>query len=110
MHVLLLSSLLSPEIKHKTRLSVLKYAHIESQHGSGVASKCVLVVLLMWISPRATFSSLFYLSSASPSAGVSNIEIRNITVHGEQGEKHTRQQGDQISATRMHKITSNLQC
>lgn len=80
---------------------------------------CLLVVfVLVRISTEPPFSSappplslalsLFYLSSASPSAGVSNIEIRNITVRGEQrGGKHSATR-DKISAKRMHKILNLL--
>lgn len=51
--------------------------------------------------------SLSHLSSASPSAGVSNIEIRKITMHGEKMYSATR---DKISAKRMHKILTHLPC
>lgn len=70
---------------------------------------CLLVVFVMWISPEPHFFfslSLFYLSSASPSAGVSNIEIRKITMH-EETYSATR---DKISAKRMHKILTHLRC
>lgn len=51
--------------------------------------------------------SLSHLSSASPSASVSNIEIRKITMHGEKMYSATR---DKISAKRMHKILTHLPC
>lgn len=55
---------------------------------------------------RATLF-LSHLSSASPSAGVSNIEIRKITMHGEKMYSAT---GDKISAKRMHEILTHLPC
>lgn len=64
-------------------------------------------VFVLWISPEPPFFSLSHLSSASPSAGVSNIEIRKITMHGEKMYSATR---DKISAKRMHKILTHLPC
>lgn len=52
---------------------------------------------------------LSHLSSASPSAGVSNIEIRKITMHGKK-KKCTRQQGIKLAQKRMHKILTHLRC
>lgn len=64
---------------------------------------------MLWISPEPPLFSLplSHLSSASPSASVSNIEIRKITMHGEKMHSATR---DKISAKRMHKIPTHLPC
>lgn len=79
----------------------------KTQHGSGVLRSikmCSLVLFVMWISPEPPSFLFFFfflsppprscLSSASPSAGVSNIEIRNITMRG---EKRTQQQGIKLA-------------
>lgn len=69
--------------------------------------------MCLWISPEPPSlffspSSLSCLSSASPSAGVSNTEIRNITIHGEHRGKTHSATRDKISAKRMHTIPRNL--
>lgn len=111
MHVLLLSALLrlcSNEMSENAPGCWLKlYVKVQRCTKKRESTKNALRGGVCVVDQSRATLFLSHLSSASPSAGVSNIEIRKITMHGEKMYSATR---DKISAKRMHEILTHLPC